>query len=241
MKEHYYDGHDLEALANLQNYQNWIVEQFAPYLTGETVEYGAGVGNVSALLEPLVSSLHLVEPSANLAPRLYERFAGRANVTIHSASLESHAAQLQEASIDGIVLVNVLEHIEDDAGALSGMARILKPGGHVMLFVPALNFLMSPMDQRLQHKRRYLRKGLERLVSGVGLEVVSSRYMDLLGVAAWFFVHRVGRSTEFNPPMAQLYDRLFVPATRAIESLGASWLGKSISLVARKSPATRNK
>ncbi|CAA6604977.1 Type 12 methyltransferase [Rhodospirillaceae bacterium LM-1] len=230
----YYDGRDLEALASLRRYQNWIVEHFQPYLKGEVVEYGAGVGNISVLLAQHAESLQFVEPSPNLFEQLGKRFAHESRVSIHMAGLEEHAASLPDASIDGFVLVNVLEHIEDDASALAQMSRALKPGGHLMLFVPALEFLMSPMDHRLQHKRRYHRRPLCDRVEKTGLKVLNSRYMDLLGVAAWWLFHVVGKRTEFNPDMAMLYDRLFVPLTRGIERLIRPQIGKSLVLIARK-------
>lgn len=230
----YYDGRDLEALANLQRYQTWIVEHFQPYLKGEVVEYGAGAGNISVLLARSVKRLHLVEPSQNLVQQLSRRFAGNAQIEIHSTSLEEHVRSLPEASMDGFALVNVLEHVEDDAQALAGMARALKPGGHLMLFVPALEFLMSPMDKRLCHKRRYQRGTLSPKIRQSGLEVVRASYMDVLGIGAWWLVHKLGRRTEFNPGMANLYDRLFVPLTRGFERMVPPRIGKSLVLIARK-------
>ena len=61
-----YEGADLEALATLHRYQRWIVDTFQPYISGRAVEFGAGIGNISQLIRPLVSTLDLVEPSANL-------------------------------------------------------------------------------------------------------------------------------------------------------------------------------
>ena len=45
-----YEGSDLEALATLHRYQRWIVETFQPYLSGRAIEFGAGIGNISALI-----------------------------------------------------------------------------------------------------------------------------------------------------------------------------------------------
>jgi len=114
-----YEGRDLEVLADMPNYYGWIMSWFAPYVRGRVVEYGAGAGTVSKLLRPLADRLTLVEPSANLLPVLQARFPRDPGVEIGRATLEEHSRQLPDGAMDTVVLVNVLEHIEDDRSALA--------------------------------------------------------------------------------------------------------------------------
>jgi SAM-dependent methyltransferase len=86
----------------------------------------------------LAARLTLVEPSPNLVDVLQHRFETFPLVEVIGASLEHHVAQLGENAADTIVLVNVLEHIEDDQAALVQLIRGLRPGGKLLLFVPAL-------------------------------------------------------------------------------------------------------
>ena len=65
------------------------------------------------------------------------------------------ACPLPDDSLDGIVLLNVLEHIEEDEAALAQIARILKPGGIVVIEVPAGPNLYDIYDRQLLHHRRY--------------------------------------------------------------------------------------
>jgi hypothetical protein len=74
MGELLYEGRDLEVLANMPNYYSWIMDTFAPHITGHVVEYGAGAGTVSSRLVPLAAKLTLVEPSVNLVSVLRRRF-----------------------------------------------------------------------------------------------------------------------------------------------------------------------
>ncbi len=60
-----YAGRDLEALSHLPNYYAWIFEYFRPYVRGHGIESGAGMGTFSAVLEPFLERLDLVEPSAS--------------------------------------------------------------------------------------------------------------------------------------------------------------------------------
>jgi SAM-dependent methyltransferase len=231
--EEYY-SQDLESLSDLPNYQQWIIDYFRPYIAGHGMEFGAGMGTISELLLPYLDKIDLVEPSPNLVPQLQNRFQGNGAVRVIADTVENRVRHLRDQSLDTIILVNVLEHIEDDADTLRQFSRILRPGGNLLLFVPALPFLFSDMDQVLGHHRRYLLKGLRKGVESAGLELVRSRYFDLLGILPWFLVNTLGRKKSFNQAQAQLYDRVGIPLTRTVESIGPPPIGKNVILVARK-------
>ena len=229
-----YEGADLEALATLKRYQSWIVETFQPYLSGRAIEFGAGIGNISARLIEQVSSLDLIEPSANLATPLKKRFEGDKRVAVYSQPLEARLPKIPDQTCDCVVLVNVLEHIEDDVAALKGFWRILKPGGHLLLFVPAMKFLYSDLDAAVGHFRRYQRPELNGRVMNAGFAIVQSRYFDALGVAPWWLLNTVMGATGFNPLLVGIYDAVFTPISRGLESLVPPPFGKNILLVARR-------
>ncbi|MBM3952634.1 MAG: class I SAM-dependent methyltransferase [Rhodospirillales bacterium] len=230
-----YAGHDLEILSGMTHYYSWIADHFAPFVRGAAVEYGAGTGNISVKLRPLVDRFDLVEPSPRLLPILRDRFRGDDAVAVFDANLEAHVASVPADSYDCAVLVNVLEHIADDAQALDELFRALRPDGSLLLFVPALPFLFSRLDSFYGHYRRYRRGALARLVGEAGFEVREARYLDLLGVVPWWLLNTVGGTVTFNPALVRLYDRFGVPLTRAIErTLGAPPIGKNVLLIARK-------
>lgn len=228
-----YEGSDLEALSVLHRYQNWIVSTFLPFLCGRAVEFGAGMGNISILLRSHVDSFDLIEPSTNLSGPLRSRFEGDAAVTIHSDSLETWLPTA-DTNYDSVILVNVLEHIEDDGLALEGFRQILTPGGHLLLFVPALKFLFSDLDALVGHYRRYHRDDLERLVRAAGFEIVESRYFDAIGILPWWLFNTKMGATKFNTFLTKVYDHLFVPLSRGIERIVTLPVGKNILLIAKR-------
>jgi SAM-dependent methyltransferase len=227
-----YEGQDLEALADMNNYVGWIIERFRPYLSGRAVEIGAGMGSISRRLLPLVDGLEAVEPADNLQPALRAALAG-GNATIRHRTLEAWLAEAPPRSFDCVVMVNVLEHVADDRAALRGLREVLRPGGYLLLFVPALPALYSPLDRLLGHHRRYLRHDLAQAVEQAGLTLVSNQYMDVLGSLAWWLINRKLGARAFNPAMVRLYDRFGVPTTRALEAVLPAPFGKNLLTVAR--------
>ena len=80
----------------------------------------------------------------------------------------------------------MLEHIEDDRGALRGAASLVRPGGRVVVFVPAFPFAAGRFDRAIGHHRRYTKATLTAAYEEAGLEVETMRYVNAPGLPAWF-------------------------------------------------------
>ncbi len=231
---HIYKGHDLEILADLPNYYGWILEIFRPWVCGRTMEIGCGIGTISKEIFQDAEELILVEPSDHLTKLLPENIANSRKVSIYNEMLETRLPKMADAHCDSIIMVNVLEHIEDDGGALESLFRVLKPGGRLLLFVPALQFLFSELDRQHGHFRRYHLSPLEYKLQTHGFKIRKKRYFDLAGVLPWWLINTLGKKTDFNPAMAGVYDRYFVPVTKYIERWIAPPLGKNIIIIAER-------
>lgn len=85
---------------------------------------------------------------------------------------------LDPSSCDGVLLFDVLEHIEDDRAALRAVGRVLKPGGLLICTVPAYQWLWSPHDEVLGHRRRYTARGLARIAREAGLHPLRTTYFN---------------------------------------------------------------
>ena len=239
---HNYEGHDLEVLADLPNYYGWIADLFRPWVKGCTMEIGTGIGTITRHIFDKADELILVEPSAHLTQLLPTAIAESKKVTIHNQMLETHLPGMPDESCDTVVMVNVLEHIEDDGEALQSLFRVLKPGGHLLLFVPALQFLFSELDRKHGHFRRYHLAPLEFKLNGHGFRIREKRYFDFAGVLPWWLINTVGKKTDFNSAMAVTYDRYIVPVTRFMERWISPPFGKNILIIAeRTEPAPREK
>jgi SAM-dependent methyltransferase len=87
---------------------------------------------------------------------------------------------LPKSSFDAIVMLNVLEHIEDDERALRNVHELLKPGGVLVLEVPAGPCLFDSYDAELRHFRRYAASALAELLNEVGFEIVRRSHLGFV-------------------------------------------------------------
>jgi len=99
---------------------------------------------------------------------------------------------LADHSLGGVLLLDVLEHV-DDGAALAEVRRVLRPGGAAVITVPALPFLWSHRDEAAGHLRRYTRRGLSRAVSLAGLELMELRFYQFLLFPVVLLSRLVGR------------------------------------------------
>ncbi len=238
-----YEGHDLEALADLRHYTAWIAQEFTAYLRGRVLEVGAGTGNFACRYIDRVDEAVLLEPARNLFPTLAARFAGRPHVQAVCGLLEHWADHLPARRgagtglFDAAVMVNVLEHIADDQETIRRLAALLRPGGALLVFVPALRWLYGSLDSRVHHFRRYSRSGLARLVRRAGLELRTLHFFDAAGVAPWFVAGRLLRRRAFSAAAARLYDRAVIPLASRMERWLRPPLGKNLVCVALRPAA----
>ncbi len=100
---------------------------------------------------------------------------------------------LPDASLDYVTALDVLEHVPDDAAVVRGFTRMVKPGGLVVVTVPAGMMLWSDWDTALQHYRRYSKRQLVALFAARDWQIVHANYTNLAAFLPVWFI-RKGRS-----------------------------------------------
>lgn len=224
-----YDGRDnLEAMKHAKRYNDFLLGLIRKYSVGHrTLDHGAGAGTFALPISDDDAGVICVEPDSSF----------RVELTQSGLEVASNLEEIASGSLDYAYSLNVLEHIKDDQKTVGELYRCLKPGGRLLLYVPAFTILYSQMDRHVGHFRRYRRKPLRNLLQSVGFEVSAAYYVDSLGFLATLVYKLVGdRSGAVSPGSVSLYDALVFPLSRVIDFLGLGSFGKNLAVVATKPP-----
>jgi SAM-dependent methyltransferase len=145
---------------------------------------------------------------------------------------------------DLAVCLDVIEHIEDEHGALSELCRVVRPGGGLLITVPAYQWLWSEHDEINHHQRRYTRSRLSRAAAAAGWETVRATYFNglLLPIAVPYRLlarraHVEGPSSDLQQMPERLNTMLEWPLrleARMIGHGGRIPAGLSLAAVFRK-------
>ena len=218
----------LEALEGAENYNRWLADLTRPFLGDDPIEIGSGLGGNAALwLASGVERVTVSELDPVALTRLEQRFAGDGRVAVAEIDLE-HAPDLSHSAF---VALNVLEHIADDRGALRGAARLVRPGGAVVVFVPAFPFAAGRFDRMIGHYRRYTKRTIGDAYAEAGIHLDVVRYVNAPGLLAWFVSVKLLRQVPGEGRLLRLWDGRVIPVARATERRWAPLFGQSLLAV----------
>jgi SAM-dependent methyltransferase len=137
---------------------------------------------------------------------------------------------LPSDSVDGAVLLNVLEHIDDHGAAMRHLARIIRPGGQVVIEVPAGPELFDDYDRELLHFRRYTLESLTELVEQAGFEIISKNYLGALLYPAFRFSKRRSQARKRSAADRAGHVQNAIEATSRFNGIGATLMAAEAAL-----------
>lgn len=220
----------LEEVGSAVQYHRWLTDLALPYLGSHPVELGSGLGDYAQTwLDAGVPQISLCERDPARLAVLRRRFDGQEQVRV----MDFDVFDPPQGRHSAFVAFNVLEHLTDDVAALRAAHRLVVPGGHVVMFVPAFPFAMSRFDRAVGHVRRYTRATLRAAFQGAGLEVEHLHYVNAPGLPAWFVGMRLLRMTPGDGPLLRVWDGAVIPVARAVESRVRPPFGQSLLAVGR--------
>jgi 2-polyprenyl-3-methyl-5-hydroxy-6-metoxy-1,4-benzoquinol methylase len=229
---------ELSNLADADRFLSWICEELDPHLGQRVLEVGAGVGAIADKLAVGGRRVVAIEPADNVFPELAKRTASNGAIEARQITSQQLLADGGEAQFDSVVYVSVLEHIRDDADELRTALQLLRPGGTLVLFVPAMPSLYGSLDFKSGHFRRYDRPLLTSVITDAGFELVDMHFMDLAGVVPYFLMYRLLDVPTLDSGSSRIYDSVIVPCSRFIQNrVGPPAVGKNLLAVARRPPA----
>jgi 2-polyprenyl-3-methyl-5-hydroxy-6-metoxy-1,4-benzoquinol methylase len=227
-----YVGEELDLFQHAQNWKRYYAGMLKPYVRGRVLDAGCGIGvNAEYLVNEAVMSYTFLEPDGVLL----DRVPGQLTVQKlrDGERIQGTTSDLAGKRFDTILYMDVIEHIEDSKGELRRAYDLLEPGGHLLILVPAFNFLYSPFDKAIGHFRRYDRVILKDELPPE-LERITTRYLDSLGMLMSlgnkFFLK------QSEPKLTQIlfWDRNVVPLSRVADKVVFHSFGRSLLSISRK-------
>lgn len=233
MRQTEYSGRDnLEVMEEAINYNKFLLDLIL--LSAEKndllVDFGAGNGAFSFPLSAIGYRVICVETDPVLSIEIAK----------HGLTVLNDLEQVEDESISYLYSLNVLEHIENDSEIMALWYRKLRPGGKMIVYVPAFQILFSSMDRKVGHVRRYSKVELCRKLCHAGFEITESRYADSIGFIATLIYKWIGRKDgAIDPKMLKIYDHWIFPFSRLLDVITYRVWGKNVYARAVK-PANTN-
>ncbi len=222
-----YVGNELELFKEATNWKRYWADNISPFVTGSVLEVGAGLGaSTRALCTGKQASWTALEPDASMAAQLADDMAADplpVPVEVICGTLNAVLGR----KFSCVLYIDVLEHVEDDKQELLMAAKVLAPGGHLVVLSPAHQWLFSRFDHRIGHYRRYSRETLNMRVPR-NLTVCMLRYLDAAGVMASLANKLLLRQATPSVQQVRFWDRFLVPLSRQVDNKIAFSFGKSI-------------
>jgi SAM-dependent methyltransferase len=226
------------GLEHAQNFHAWTHDWIGPHVRGRILDVGGGTANHLRFFER--ETVVSIDLSPEAVAELRERFRARPNWSFEVGDITSPetVARLGTESFDTVLSCNVFEHIPRDDLAFERAAQLLRPGGRLVLVLPAHQALFGSMDRLAGHFRRYERGRARAELVRVGLRPVDVRYVNLVGAVGWFVNNRLVSHDDLSSPAVNaqigLFDRVLVPVLRRLEAGRSMPFGQSLLVVGEK-------
>jgi SAM-dependent methyltransferase len=184
------------AMRQMEAYPRYLFGNVAGVLGQRVLEIGVGYGTYTALLREAGKEVLATDIDPERLRAVAERFAGDPLVHTERIDLGDWASiqALEAYQADSVICLNVLEHVRDDVAALAGLRMCVAPGAALGLIVPAHAWLFGRMDAEAGHFRRYTRGSLRDALALGGWAVNRVRYINLIGVAGWYYHNRLRKN-----------------------------------------------
>ncbi|HEY4365564.1 MAG TPA: glycosyltransferase [Bryobacteraceae bacterium] len=222
----------LHALSAAPKFNRWMADTIRPFVGQRVLEIGSGIGNLTRALVAGRARYTATDLNPEHLARLSSRFH-RPNLVIRHLDLTAPEDFAPLAnSMDTVICLNVLEHVENDPLGLANIFSALDHGGRAIVLVPEGQGVFGTIDVALGHFRRYSEAELKTKMEAAGFVVEQIVRFNRVSRFPWYVSGRILKRTSLGWNQMRLYDR-FVWLWRRIDPF-LPWRPTSIIGIARK-------
>ena len=228
----------LNVVSEADRFNEWMYTTIKPFCTGKVLEIGSGIGNISNFFIQDGSEIDLSELRENYITILQKKFADRTNVkSIYQMDIldPDFDSKFHDYfnTYDSIFALNIIEHLENDLRGIANCNKLLKPGGHLVILVPAYQSLFNTFDKALMHYRRYTKESLKQVMAQNELDILHQQYFNLIGTIGWWINGNLLKKKIIPGGQMKLYNSL-VPLFKIIDKITCNSVGLSVITIGRK-------
>lgn len=209
-------GEILDRLNRAPRFNQWMADVIRPYVGDRVLEIGAGTGNLSMQLMPR-SVYWATDVNRHYLDYLLKLRATRPYMRVAFTDAADRSTYPSGQSFDTVVCLNVVEHIQDDIGALRNIRSALADRGRAIVLVPCGPWLFGTLDEVLGHFRRYTPEELASVCGEAGFQVEQILKFNKPGVPAWWLNGRILRRKTFGLAQIRLLN-ILTPFFRLVDS-----------------------
>ncbi len=174
----------LEIFSDVNNFNDWMYSEIRPFLSGDILEVGSGIGNFSCKVIQDFPDRNIVlsDIDQNYVDLLKDKYESERVSSIKFDLGNSKDFEKIRNNFDSVFAVNVLEHVEEDIAALKNIHKILKIGGRFVILVPAHKFLFNPIDEAYGHFRRYTKTEILEKAEQARFKTIELHYFNFFSI-----------------------------------------------------------
>jgi 2-polyprenyl-3-methyl-5-hydroxy-6-metoxy-1,4-benzoquinol methylase len=223
----------LVQMASARRFNRWMADTIAPFVKGDVLEAGAGIGNLTEFLFRPGSRYVAADLEEEHLEQLTRRMQSHPGVTIAKCDLlNSDDLAPYREQMDTVVCLNVLEHVDDDVAGLRSLRSCLRCGGRAVVLVPQAPRAYGSLDRVLGHHRRYSKSELHAKLLTAGFHLDRMIEFNRITYPGWILNSRILRRTTLSSTQLRCLDFL-VPLWRRIDDF-LPWPSTSLIAIASR-------
>lgn len=229
-KDFSYIGNELELFENATNWKNYVFDKIYEFVGARrlSLEVGSGIGANSIYIKKFSKNYVGIEPDINLMEKAKIKYSELSFV--HGFFNPNLLEENQKPDL--ILLIDVLEHIENDRLELNKIWKYMDSGSSLVLLVPAHQILFSKFDQSVGHYRRYSKSSVKKLFAEFECELHLVE-LDSVGFFLSLLSKFLNPEGKMSIHKVQLWDSL-ISISRQFDKALRFNLGKSLLVTVHK-------